>query len=115
MFKKILIVLAVLMPTIVSAEVECDIIIKNRDFVSGKLERVGEGDECKFNLKADTKYKLRICNQDQQPAEFESNDLHLEKIIGAGRSALVIVRPQKAGAYEFEEEFSHNECEFVVK
>lgn len=56
---------------------------------------------------AGVKVKLVIKNQQQVNAEFESNSLHREKIVGAGGEVSVFVGPLDPGGYEFFDDF-HN-------
>jgi plastocyanin len=50
---------------------------------------------------AQTKIQLVVHNKDNLPEEFESNSLHVEKIIGPNQSGIVNVGPLSAGEYEF--------------
>ncbi len=89
---------------------KCDINIKNRQFTSGNLENVG-GKKCKFQLEAGKRHQLVICNLDKTPAEFESHDLRIEKIIKGESSVKVRLKPLTKGKnYIFEEEFSETHC-----
>ena len=91
---------------------ECDIIIKNKDFQSGTLSRKSE-QECIFTLKSGVKHKIRICNKDSLPMEFESHDLRREKVIKANKSALISLPVLKKGKkYNFFEEFYGKQCFF---
>ncbi len=94
------------------ANQHCDINIKNRKFTSGSLKRIS-GEKCKFKLEANKKHKLTFCNLDKIPAEVESHDLKIEKIIKGESNAQIRIKELKKGkTYEFEEEFGHYECEF---
>ena len=46
--------------------------------------------------------------------EFESSDLHFEKIVPAGSEAVVRVRPQQPGRYSFYDDFHHETQGFLV-
>lgn len=50
---------------------------------------------------ADTRVQLVVHNDDDLPEEFESNSLHVEKMIGPNQSAVVKIGPLSAGEYEF--------------
>ena len=94
---------------------ECDIIIKNKDFQSGKLARKSKN-ECSFTLKAGVKQKIKICNHDKLPMEFESYDLRREKIIKPSKSVIIsLSRLEKGKKYKFFEEFYGNKCVFEVQ
>ena len=44
-------------------------------------------------------------NLDPTPMEFESNSLRVEKVLTGNGEAVVNIRPQKAGQYEFFDDF----------
>jgi plastocyanin len=48
---------------------------------------------------------LRVKNLDPTPMEFESNSLRVEKVLTGNGEAVVNIRPQKAGQYEFFDDF----------
>ena len=52
------------------------------------------------------KVKLEIRNEDSTAEEFESHDLHREKMIPAGKTVIVYVGPLKPGSYSFFGEFN---------
>jgi hypothetical protein len=46
--------------------------------------------------------------------EFESSDLHVEKIVPVGSEAVVYVRPLQPGRYNFFDDFHHATQGFLV-
>jgi Cupredoxin-like domain len=50
---------------------------------------------------AGTKVRLTIRNDDATPEEFESTELHREKVVPPGQQIIVIVGPLDAGTYGF--------------
>lgn len=58
-----------------------------------------------ITVKAHTKIKLVVTNQDAAAEEFESPSLNREKLIRAGQSATILLPPLKPGRYEFFGEF----------
>ena len=52
------------------------------------------------------KVKLEIKNEDPTAEEFESHDLHREKMIPGGKTVVVYVGPLKPGSYSFFGEFN---------
>jgi len=48
---------------------------------------------------------LRIKNLDPTPMEFESDSLRVEKVISGKGEAILNVRPQKPGSYDFYDDF----------
>jgi plastocyanin len=57
---------------------------------------------------------IHVKNLNPIASEFESSDLHLEKIVPAGSEAVVYVRPQQAGRYNFYDDFHHETKGFLV-
>ena len=74
--------------------IEHKVIIKNHKFSPEILE-----------VKKGQKFRLIVENQDKTIEEFESDDLHLEKIVGGNKSIKLNVKALKAGEYEFIGEF----------
>jgi Cupredoxin-like domain len=70
--------------------------IKDHKFTPAELE-----------IPKNTKVKLTVKNLDPTVAEFESDDLHREKIVSGGREITVFVGPLTPGRYEFYDDF-HN-------
>jgi len=58
-----------------------------------------------IEVKANEKFTLIVHNQDRTIEEFESHDLHIEKIIGGNKSAKFKIKALKPGEYEFVGEF----------
>jgi hypothetical protein len=48
---------------------------------------------------------LRVKNLDASPMEFESNSLKVEKVLTGNSEAVVNIRAQKPGRYEFFDDF----------
>jgi plastocyanin len=48
---------------------------------------------------------LRVKNLDASPMEFESKSLRVEKVLTGNGEAVVNIRPQKPGRYEFFDDF----------
>jgi hypothetical protein len=57
--------------------------------------------------------EIHVKNLNPIVSEFESNDLHFEKIIPVGKEAVVNVRPQQPGRYSFFDDF-HRETQGVL-
>jgi len=57
-------------------------------------------------IPADQKVKLRVKNMDNTAEEFESYELHREKIIRGNSTATIFVGPLKPGSYTFFGEFN---------
>ncbi|HLZ96682.1 MAG TPA: cupredoxin domain-containing protein [Steroidobacteraceae bacterium] len=54
-----------------------------------------------LKVPADTKFKLRVTNEDGTPEEFESTDFNRETVVLPKRTILVFVGPLHAGTYGF--------------
>lgn len=50
---------------------------------------------------------IRVKNLNSIVTEFESSDLHFEKILPVGKDGVVYVRPQQPGRYKFFDDFHH--------
>ena len=59
-----------------------------------------------LEIPANTKVKLVIKNADATPEEFESTELHREKVIPGGTEGIVYVGPLAPGTYEFFGDFN---------
>lgn len=58
------------------------------------------------NAPADKPFTIKVKNADTKAMEFESKTMKVEKVIAAGGEAVVNVRAQKPGRYEFFNEFN---------
>jgi hypothetical protein len=56
------------------------------------------------HVPAGERFRIQIENQDPTPAEFESSDLRVEKIVGGGKIT-VMVGPLKPGTYKFFDDY----------
>jgi hypothetical protein len=72
------------------------LVIKEHRFAPAELQ-----------IPAGVKVKLMIKNEDSTPEEFESRELHREKVVPPGQQILVIVGPLDAGTYPFFGDFHH--------
>jgi plastocyanin len=57
---------------------------------------------------------FRVKNLGPTPSEFESDELHVEKVIAVGGEATVRVRPQQPGRYKFFDDFHRQTEGFLV-
>jgi len=67
-----------------------NLVIKDHRFTPAELQ-----------VPAGAKIKLLIKNEDSTPEEFESHELHREKVVPPGQQITVIVGPLDAGTYAF--------------
>ena len=54
---------------------------------------------------AGERFRIEVTNQDSTPAEFESSDLRVEKIVVPGGKITVMAGPLKAGTYKFFDDY----------
>ena len=58
-----------------------------------------------LQVPAGVKVKLLVKNEDATPEEFESRELHREKVVPPGQQIPIVVGPLNAGTYSFFGEF----------
>jgi hypothetical protein len=68
----------------------------------------------RLEIPADKKVKLAILNMDNTAEEFDSDDLHREKLIPAGKEGVVFIGPLKPGTYKFIGEYNQATAHGVV-
>lgn len=56
-------------------------------------------------MPAGERFRIEVHNQDATPAEFESSDMRIEKIIVPGGKIVVSAGPLKPGTYKFFDEY----------
>jgi plastocyanin len=71
-------------------------------------------DPAELHAPPGTPIEIKIKNLNDIVSEFESSDLHFEKIVPAGSEATVHVRPQQPGRYNFFDDFHHDSQGFLV-
>lgn len=86
-----------------AADVEQTIVIKDHQFTPTEI-----------HVPAGQKVKLIIDNQDATPEEFESDELHREKVIPANSQGIVLIGPLQPGRYPFKGEFHEDTAQGVV-
>ena len=82
---------------------EIHVVIKNHQFSPAELK-----------VKADTKIKLVVRNEDQAAEEFESFSLNRERLIRAGESVTIFLPPLRPGRYEFFGEFHQESARGII-
>ena len=58
-----------------------------------------------IEVPADTRFKIEIENEGSDPVEFESAELHLEKVLAGGAKSYVVINGLKPGTYVFFDDF----------
>ncbi len=82
---------------------EYRVVLKNHKFTPVEIQ-----------VPADSLLWLVIENKDASPEEFESKDLHREKMIAAGKTAKIKIGPLKTGSYNFMGAFNPDTAQGVV-
>ena len=73
----------------------------------------GKFDPAELHAPADRAIDIHVTNLNTIPSEFESSDLHFEKIVPVGKEAVIRVRPQLPGRYNFFDDF-HRETQGML-
>ena len=63
-------------------------------------------DPAEISAPANTPIVIKFRNLDKDAMELESDSLHIEKVVAAGKDATIKVRAQKPGRYEFFDEYN---------
>jgi plastocyanin len=77
------------------ADTPANLVIRNRAFEPSEV-----------TVPAGQKIELHVRNEDSAASEFESAELHREKVVPAGKEVVVNVGPLRAGRYEFFDDFN---------
>lgn len=80
--------------TLAAAAEPITLVIKNQHFAPTEV-----------TVPAGQRFRIEVQNQDAAPAEFESSDLHLEKIVVPGGRISVMAGPLKPGSYKFFDDY----------
>jgi hypothetical protein len=73
--------------------------IKNHSFMPSEV-----------SVPAGERFRIEVQNQDPTPAEFESSDLRIEKIVVPGGKIAVMAGPLKPGTYKFFDDYHPDEA-----
>jgi plastocyanin len=71
-------------------------------------------DPAELHAPPGTPIDIKVKNAGDIVFEFESSDLHFEKIVPVGSEATVHVRPQQPGRYNFFDDFHHDTQGYLV-
>jgi cupredoxin-like protein len=63
-------------------------------------------DPAEIGAPANTPIVIKFRNLDNDAMELESDSLHIEKVVAAGKDAIIKVNAQKPGRYEFFDEYN---------
>jgi heme/copper-type cytochrome/quinol oxidase subunit 2 len=82
-------------PVVAADTASASLTIRDRSFEPAELE-----------VPANQRIELRIRNADASASEFESAELHREKVVPAGQEITVYIGPLRPGRYEFFDDFN---------
>jgi hypothetical protein len=68
--------------------------------------RNGAFEPTELEVPAGQKIELHVRNANSAASEFESAELHREKVVPAGKEVVVFIGPLRAGRYEFFDDFN---------
>jgi len=70
-----------------------------------------------IEVPANTRFKIEIENEGIDPVEFESTELHIEKVLAGGAKSYVVINGLKPGTYTFFDDFHPDtgKVQIVVK
>jgi plastocyanin len=71
-------------------------------------------DPAEVHAPAGQAIEFHVKNLNDIVSEFESSDLHFEKIVPAGSEAVVHVRAQQPGKYNFYDDFHHETQGYLI-
>jgi plastocyanin len=71
-------------------------------------------DPAEVHAPAGVAIQFRLKNLNDIVSEFESSDLHFEKIAPAGSEIVVYVRPLQPGKYNFYDDFHHETQGYLI-
>ena len=83
-------------PALADDAVQLSIVMKDHQF-----------DPAELHAPAGKTIVIHVKNLNSIVTEFESSDLHFEKILPVGKEGVVYVRPQQPGRYNFFDDFHH--------
>lgn len=74
----------------------------------------GRFEPVELHAPAGKKIRIEISNTGKTPIEFESIDLHKEKVLAPGGQSVVVVVPQQPGRYKFFDDFNPKSAQGVL-
>ncbi len=80
-----------------------EIVVRDGRFTPARLE-----------VPAGHRVKLILINEGPGPLEFENDEMHVEKVLGAGARSFVVLPKLKPGQYDFIDEFNPITGELTV-
>jgi hypothetical protein len=97
--RRALLAFLAIVPFAATAAEPVRLILKDHRFVPSEV-----------SVTANERFRIEVANQDPTPAEFESSDLRVEKIIVPGGTISVLAGPLKPGTYRFFDDYHPDEA-----
>ncbi len=69
----------------------------------------------KLTVPANQPFKVEVTNADNKAIEFESFDLHRERVVRPGETITVYMAPTAPGHYTFCDDFDHSVTEGAIE
>jgi hypothetical protein len=69
----------------------------------------------KLTVPANQPFKVEVTNADKKAIEFESFDLHRERVVRPGETITVYMAPTVPGHYTFCDDFDHSVAEGAIE
>lgn len=74
----------------------------------------GRFEPATLQVTANSPFKVMVTNGDKAPIEFESFELHRERVVRPGQTITVYMPPLEPGSYKFFDDFNHAAPEGVI-
>ena len=71
----------------------------------------GRFEPAQLVVPANTPFKVQVTNSDTAAIEFESFELHRERVVRPGQTITVLIAPVAPGSYKFFDDFHHGAAE----
>jgi subtilase family serine protease len=101
-FAFLFIVVTALLPASAQQAANVTVTVKNHTFQPAQI-----------HAPANVPINLRVKNLDSTAMEFESDTLHVEKVVNGKSEAVIQIKPQAPGRYEFYDDY-HQESTGVL-
>lgn len=76
--------------------------------------RDGRFEPSQVVVPANTPFKVEVTNSDNAAIEFESFELHRERVVRPGETITVLMAPVAPGSYKFFDDFDHGVTEGAI-
>ncbi len=76
--------------------------------------RNGRFEPAQLVVPANTPFRVQVTNSDTAAIEFESFELHRERVVRPGQTISVLMAPVAPGTYKFFDDFHHGTAEGAI-